>query len=407
MPQPVQSDPSPIASAEGHALAPVRAHGDPIYDLRVSFPGSPGYSSDVAAFSGRLLREIDSQAGVLIDGYEAFIRDVAGESPRSRGEYALEFVTLGMALDLYGGAAAQTPWWASSAAICLLTIRRRWPMLKACADGVRARIVRRGRGDLEDGWPAPGLDGLPRLLRWLRATGEFDQEAVRLGHWHAYLHRLSAVAAGEALRQAGSLFRWFEREAAAALGCYTEGVAAFLTGPYARRGVREDQFFCGKRAAEYHLGMVAAEVMNNGLRAHFESMPRKTLLVPTCMRGARASACRPRIHGLDMVCTGCDPDCAVNRITRRMRRENVPVYLVPHATGFSRWLERWQREPAVGVIAVACLLNILPGGYEMRARGIPSQCVPLDRPGCAKHWCEERVPTSVDEGQLVQIAQGA
>ena len=149
--------------------------------------------------------------------------------------------------------------------------------------------------------------------------------------------------------------------------------------------------------------MVAAEVMNEGLREDFHSRPRKVVLVPACMRGARSETCKAVSNGLDMTCAGCDPDCAVNRITRRMRYEGIEVYIVPHSTGFSRWLERWQDDPKVGVAAVACMMNILPGGYEMRARGIASQCVPLDFPGCEKHWSEEPVATSVNEERLVQI----
>ena len=55
------------------------------------------------------------------------------------------------------------------------------------------------------------------------------------------------------------------------------------------------------------------------------------------------------------------------------------------------------------MVAVACMLNILPGGYEMRERGIASQCVPLDYPGCGKHWRREAVATSVNEDRLVKI----
>ena len=77
--------------------------------------------------------------------------------------------------------------------------------------------------------------------------------------------------------------------------------------------------------------------------------------------------------------------------------------MVLHSTGFSRWLQRWQREQGYGVTAVACLLNILPGGYEMRARGIASQCVPLDFPGCQKHWDREGIATAVNEARLVRI----
>jgi hypothetical protein len=90
-----------------------------------------------------------------------------------------------------------------------------------------------------------------------------------------------------------------------------------------------------------------------------------------------------------------------------MRGLGAMVYLVPHATGFSRWLERWKAAPQYGVVAVACLLNILPGGYEMRARGIASQCVPLDYPGCMKHWRRPGIPTGLNEDRLVQIGTGS
>jgi uncharacterized protein len=81
----------------------------------------------------------------------------------------------------------------------------------------------------------------------------------------------------------------------------------------------------------------------------------------------------------------------------------VEVYLVPHTTGFSRWLARWQNQREVGVVAVACISNILAGGFEMRARSIASQCVLLDFPGCQKHWSGVRIPTAVNEEQLVNL----
>jgi hypothetical protein len=93
----------------------------------------------------------------------------------------------------------------------------------------------------------------------------------------------------------------------------------------------------------------------------------------------------------------------VNQLTQHLRGTGAKVYLVPHSTGFSRWLERWQKEPDTGVVAVACLLNILPGGYEMRARGIASQCIPLDYPGCKKHWSGKGIPTRFNEERLIQI----
>lgn len=377
-----------------------------IYDLRIHNGGSAGYYADVAAFSGRLLAEIDLRAGAALDGYIHHVQTILREAPRSHGEYAIELFTLGQALRRYGGAAERTPAWVVKVARFLFWLRRRSALLKPLADLLRAaitrlflepRIARIARGQLYS------PDGLPRLIQWLEATGEFEQEAIRLNNWRSFFETLPHAEAERWIETAVGLFDWFKREADKALGVYTQGVPTFLSVEYARRGCREDQIFCGKEPVEYHLCMVAAEIMNRGLRDDFTLTSHKVVLMPACMRGEYASLCQARTSGVDIQCAACSPDCAVNRMTRRMRTLGAKVYLVPHASGFSRWLDRWQRESNTGVVAVACLLNILPGGYEMRARRIPSQCVPLDFPGCRKHWRSKAIATSFNEEQLVQI----
>jgi uncharacterized protein len=390
-----------------------------VYDLRDPNGRSDRFYADVATFSDRVRAEIEGRASTALDGYSGYVWKTSLEGPRSRGELAMELLTLGMAVRVYGKAAADTPGWVVDLARRLFRLRRKSARLKPVVDFVRAGLfqlflskrVRAGyrsaSGDGRDGDQAEGSDklgSLPRLTEWLRATGEWEHESQRIANWESYLGTLPRAEAEGWVATSVGLFDWFECEAHEALGGYTQGVSRFLQTDYARRWMREDQLFCGRQAVEYHLGMVAAEVMNTGLRDGFEKTSRRVVLVPTCMRGTRASSCRARTRGVDITCTGCDPDCTVNRITSRMGREGIPVYMVPHASGFSRWLERWQRDKDVGVIAVACMLNILPGGYEMRAREIASQCVPLDYPGCRKHWSREGLATGVNAEQLVQIA---
>jgi uncharacterized protein len=377
-----------------------------IYDLRIQDGGSAGYYADVAAFSERLLAEIELRAGAALDGYILHVIAILSETPRSHGEYAIELLTLGQAFRRYGGAAESTPAWVLKVARFLFWLRRRPAMLKPLVDLLRAAITRL--------FLVPGIsrkakgklctpDRLPSLIQWLEATGEFEQEAIRLHNWRSFLDTLPRAEAERCIETAAELFDWFQREADRVLGTYTRGVSRFLSAEYARRGCREDQIFCGKEPVEYHLCMVAAEIMNRGLRDDFTHTSRKVILMPACMRGAYATLCQASVSGVDIQCAACSPGCTVNRMTRRMRALGASVYLVPHSTGFSRWLDRWQREPDTGVVAVACLLNILPGGYEMRARRIPSQCVPLDFPGCRKHWRNKAIATSLNEERLVQI----
>jgi len=377
-----------------------------IYDLRIQDGGSAGYYADVAAFSERLLAEIERRAGATLDGYILHVIAFLSEAPRSHGEYAIELLTLGQALRRYAGAAESTPAWVVKLTRFLFLLRSRPALLKPIADLLRAfvtrlflapKISRKADGQIHS------PDRLPRLIQWLEATGEFEQEVIRLKNWRSFFDTLPQAEAERCIQTAAELFDWFQLEADKALGTYTRGVSRFLTADYARRGCREDQIFCGKEPVEYHLCMVAAEIMNRGLRDDFTHTSRKVILMPACMRGEYATLCQARTSGVDIQCAACSPDCAVNLSTRRMSALGASVYLVPHSTGFSRWLDRWQREPDTGVVAVACLLNILPGGYEMRARRIPSQCVPLDFPGCRKHWRNKAIATSLNEERLVQI----
>jgi hypothetical protein len=407
----------PTSDSERGAATASSSGVGPVYDLRLDEKTSSRFYADVAAFSARTLREIERQASGALDGYSSFVTAHVHETPRSRGEHGMELLTLGMALRLYGGLATETPAWVIDVCRELFCMRRRLPRIKPVIDWMRAGVFQiflqkklrsslTAQAGIFEHLDAPNttcLATLPRLIEWMHATGEFEQESRRLDNWSSYLRQLPRVEAEGWIGTALNLFDWFTREAESALGRYTAGVIPFLKKTYPARFWREDQIFCLREPVEYHLGMVAAEVMNDGLREQFLFRPRKVLLVPTCMRGTRADQCKAVARDQGIRCAGCDPACGINRITRRMRTAGVQVFMVPHASGFSRWLERWQREPGVGVAAVACMLNILPGGYEMRARGIASQCVPLDFPGCKKHWNEEGIPTSVNEERLVRI----
>jgi hypothetical protein len=428
---------------------------DLIYDLRLNEANSNVFYSDVSAFADKLLAEIAFRAGAAITGYGRYVQEILLEHPRTLGEYSIEYLTLGLLLSRYSLAAETTPRGVVALARELFWLRGRSPGLKPLADLMRTRLTRAFLVRRISREPLPcsdsascrrtvpcgnsrhkericpryepcyesnhaesisaapsqshagqwrqALDGLPSLIEWLQASGEFEQEAMRLNNWRGFLYALPLAEAAHSIEMAAQLFQWFKREANAALGAYTAGVPRFLAGEYANRPCREDQVFCGKDPVEYHLCMVAAEIMNRGLRAEFERTTHKVVLVPACMRGPYASFCRASVRGADMQCAACSKDCAVNRLTRRMNSMGIKVYVVPHSKGFSRWLMRWQREPDTGVTTVACLLNILPGAYEMRARGIPSQCVPLDYPGCRTHWRGEEIATGFNQDRLVQI----
>jgi hypothetical protein len=401
-----QGAPAPSGTTIHGSPSPGRQH---VYDLCRGNLCSDAFYAALPAFADRTLAAIEGRASPLLDGYSRHVQTFLAEAPRSRGEYALEFLLLGTLLSRYEGAAQETSPWIIELARRLAWTRERFPKAKPFVDWVRAGLAcysiapHVGRKAAKHGG---AVERLARLIGWLQSTGEFKQEALRLTNWRSYLAECKPDKATYWLRVSIEIFQEFQREADLVLGAYTRGVAGYVAREHAHLRWREDLLMCGKPAVEYHLNMFAAEVMNRGLRDDFNRTERKVVLLPACMRGAHARDCKARVNGIDGVditCATCDPDCAVNRITRELRPCGIAVYMVPHSTGFSRWLARWENSRA-GVTAVACIVNLLPGGLEIRERGIAAQCLPLDFPGCRKHWDPVGIPTVVNEPRLVQIA---
>lgn len=113
----------------------------------------------------------------------------------------------------------------------------------------------------------PTSEHLEKLLNWLSATGEFNQEVKRLRKWHDYLKTLPQKEASDILATAITLAAWFEVCSEEALGRYTQNVENYLNELRPARYWHEDVIFCGRRRVEYHLNMVGAEIMNRVYKA--------------------------------------------------------------------------------------------------------------------------------------------
>jgi hypothetical protein len=121
------------------------------------------------------------------------------------------------------------------------------------------------------------------------------------------------------------------------------------------------------------------------------------------MRLKEDAECRALRKGKDISCTHCSAQCEVNKLTKLGIIDGFDVAIIPHSSDFSEWLERWKGNKEVGVVGVACVLNLLTGGYETKALGIPAQCVFLDYCGCQKHWDKTGIPTQLNKTQLSTI----
>ncbi|OCL25722.1 hypothetical protein U472_15455 [Orenia metallireducens] len=131
--------------------------------------------------------------------------------------------------------------------------------------------------------------------------------------------------------------------------------------------------------------MVGARIINQAFEEEFKSTKEKIVLLPTCMRRKSAADCKAQKDGLNMICSACSQECNINQINQIAQEEDFRVVMISHSSDFSKFLEKWQNQDEIELVEVACVLNLLLGGYEMKRVSIPVQCVLLDYCGCENH----------------------
>lgn len=366
-------------------------------------PHGKRFYNELSLFTDKLLAETNVYLQKDIKDFEKFYNNEIVEKPRATNEYIVEYIALGMFVEKYAAFALNTGKWTTSSMEALYNLRKKSQSLKPFVDNVRgvlsAHLLYK-KNDLKFQF---NKELIFKLLNWMKASGEFKEETERLSQWAYYISSLNIADAEAFLSRSTSFARYFEEQGKIHLGDFTLGVAAFLENEYKQYKYREDFLFCGRSEAEYHLNMFGAEVLNRVLKANFDQTKHKVLLLPTCMSQPENGKCKAVLNNNRMVCSGCSANCRVNQLRKEMLAEGEETFLIPHSSSFSEFLKYWQNQNETGLIGVACVLNLLTGGYEMQRLNIPSQCVFLDYSGCKKHWHATGIPTNIDTEQLKNI----
>lgn len=367
-------------------------------------PGS--FYTDLAIFTDSVFCDIDTENQGFIREFCDFLHISSIEPIRPGNEYVVEFLMIGLYWNTYSGNAVKT--WSLSKWVlqALYKQRKKYPKFKPEIDKVRGYLayvfLEKHKHTLSARFT---LSGLISLLNWLSATGEFNEEVLRLRNWEAFC-KIKDEAYIANLLEASVLFaEQFSEKGKKMLGKYMLNFSDFQQNSLPDYKYREDYFFTSRRENEYYLNMFAAEVLNRGLKKSFTKTRNKVLLLPTCMRKEPATGCKAASDGKELVCAACSAECNIGKVSAEMKKHGITSYLIPHSSDFSKFLVKWRDCPDTSLIGVACVLNLITGGYEMKRLGISSQCVFLDYCGCKKHWDKKGFATSLNLNQLKQIIQ--
>ncbi|CAJ37082.1 hypothetical protein RCIX1913 [Methanocella arvoryzae MRE50] len=374
------------------------------YSLRNGQFNSNQYYQDAAAFTDEVLKEAKVLLPI-VGRFQEYVQNESIEAIRSAEEYTFELLMLGTLWRIYADDAQDISSGWTGIMAYLSRLRQRNQTLKPVADGIRGVLATIFLAPTDRAWsPKASLKHLDQLLQWMEATGDHVQEVRRLHNWSEYWETLSAGQVSGDIEAAIAFARWFEERSLKSLGKYTPNVEQFLQEKHREHRWKEDVVFSARRRVEYHLNMVGAEIMNRSFRADFQQTKHKAVILPACMRYHSKPKCQARSNGLSCECTGCEPKCRVNMLMKLGQKHGFSVHLVPHESSvFSGDAGKQLIGEGVGIVGIACVSNLVSGGWKAKGLGLPPQCVLLDHCGCRKHWHEQGIPTDINFGRLYQI----
>jgi len=379
------------------------------YTLRKGENNSDQFYKDLEVYTNQVLIHAESNAKCLVKDYQSYIKATALEKVRSWEEYSFELLVMGVLWNTYSEAALNASIIPENILTKLVYLRNHSVILKPFFDyirGVLGTLFLLTKKKSKSMSINLTLKNMNKLMLWLGATGEFKQELKRLINWLDFFSVLPYEKVVENLTIAIEFAEWFETSSENSLGSYTDNIEMYLIKGYPKHRWHEDVIFCGRKRDEYHLNMVGAEIMNRAFREEFLFVKNKVVLLPACMKTYSDSRCIAQNTDSGLHCLGCTPGCRVNELTRLGEKNSFEVFVIPHeSTAFTRWTRKPAEAGEVGIIGIACVLNLIEGGWRSKNLDIPPQCVFLDYCGCSNHWLNKGVSTDINIPQLKRILE--
>jgi uncharacterized protein len=375
------------------------------YKLDFNGSATSSYYPEVSAFTNYVLARAEESLTPIAHRFRKFIIDYELEDPRTSEEYTFELLNFGILWRIYGNTALEVKIAPFRLLAYLSEWRKKHQRFKPIIDYTRGilmslflasesqrRMERSPKSAIEIG----------RLVEWLEATGDFQEDALRFIRWLGYWETLSRQEFSFAMENILAFSDWFEKEGLNNMGVFTPNVDSFVENNSTHYRWRDDRFTCLRSRAEYHLNMIGTEIMNRAFRSEFLSVDKRTVLVPGCMRIRQAHNCEGKKTVDGVQCIGCEAKCHVNQIRLVGLKHNFDVVVMPHSSDLSRWATK-PGAPSIGVVGVACLSVLVQGGWELKRYNVPAQCVLLNQCGCKNHWDAVGFPTKLDIRELKKI----
>lgn len=156
--------------------------------------------------------------------------------------------------------------------------------------------------------------------------------------------------------------------------------------------------------SEYCLDMLTIEILNRSWKKHFIDTQHKIVVLPLCLNKKKESCKAVYAEEIGLhKCIRCTPGCKTNSLLQKWDgKKGIEIYTTVSRDSLQRdeefeivFQNLLKKHKSVGVLGVACLVELVMGMKTAIDSGIPPQGVPLLYNSCSRWTGNELITTDV------------
>ena len=370
------------------------------YSLKSENSDYEKYYFTIKKLGNKLIDEALNKSSKYIDDFKLYLKSRNIEDPKDSKYYSIEIILIGVLFREYKDYIFNFKPYLSP--IYNILNKSRNSKFKPQIDVIRGRINTSLYSNPQKLDNPYTLNNFSRLIKWLDATYDFKDEVLRLNIWHQFLKEKASQThyTRDFFDLTDELASYLKNIGDENLKCYLPNLENYLDGYRKTHKNKEDIVYCGKTSLQYYFNMILSEVMNDIFREKFLNTARKIVFLPGCMTQTH-TLCKRVSTSYGGKCKHCSRDCNINKINSLGDKYNFDVYIIEHETTLSSLDTRDNKN--IGIVGIACVPNLISGGFKALRLGFIPQCVLLDYSGCSNHWLDEKIMTSINVDRLLEI----
>lgn len=150
--------------------------------------------------------------------------------------------------------------------------------------------------------------------------------------------------------------------------------------------------------AQYYSYMIEIELINRLNKKRFLECNYKIALLPYCLRETQTE-CKSVTDEIDYYCRKCLKSCFINKVSTLLQENNIHPYIWRTIRLKSLLSQLVQKYHDVGVMGIACIVELTMGMRSCQKADLPVIGLPLNANRCIR-WMGDFYENSVDLEEL-------